>query len=56
MLGFLNRKNTQWIDLQEETMSLRTFQENVGSGLVSAKNALEIDLLQSSNGLHYRLN
>ena len=42
---FLYRRNTQWIDPQEKTMLLHTFQANVASSLVSAKNSLEVDLL-----------
>ena len=34
---FLYRRNTQWIDPQEKTKPLRTFQANVASNLVSAK-------------------
>ena len=44
---FLYHRNIQWIDPQEETMPLRTFQANVTSCLVSAKTPLEVERLRS---------
>ena len=46
---FLYHRNIQWIDPQEETMPLRTFQANVTSCLVSAKTPLEVERLRSPN-------
>ena len=34
---FLYRRNTKWIDPQEKTMALVTFQANVASSLVSSE-------------------